>query len=170
MITPSITETQIFTALRAFMLLVADCEVIRTPVNRAAMPKGDVIALSPTSNTPLSTNVATVDGQQQSIKRASQFVVQVDCYGAGAGDRATTLSTLLRSQFACEQLAASGLEIQPLYAGDAHQMPLVNGEDQYEERWTFDAVLQFNPVLVVVQQSALSLTVIPKDVDRMFPP
>lgn len=170
MITPSITETQIFAALRAFMLGVVDCEVIRTPVNRAAMPKGDFIALSPTSNTALSTNVATTIDQQQTIKRPSQFVVQVDCYGAGAGDRATTLATLLRSQYACEQFAASGLEIQPLYAGDAQQMPLVSGEDQYEERWTFDAVLQFNPVLVVAQQSALSLTVTPKDVDRTFPP
>src|SRR5450830_1562359 len=124
MIAPSITETQIFLALRAFVATVVDCEVIRLPSNRAPMPKGDFIALSPTSNTALSTNVATTIDQQQSIRRASQFVVQVDCYGAGAGDRATTLSTMLRSQYACEQLAASGLEIQPLYAGDAQQMPL----------------------------------------------
>lgn len=156
---PSITETQVFTVLRAFILTIVSCEVIRTPVNRAAMPVGPFIALSPTSNVPLSTNVSTFTLTTQQIKRPSQFTIQVDFYGVGSGDWATAISTLLRNSYACDQFSASGFDIQPLYAGDAHQLPLVNGESQYEERWTFDAVLQFNPVITAPQDSATALSI-----------
>jgi hypothetical protein len=123
------------------------------------MPLGDFISLTPISNIPLSTNVTTLTGANNSIKRASQFTIQIDCYGAGAGDRATAITTLLRSAYACDQFTASGFDIQPLYAGDARQMPLVDGEGQYAERWSFDAVLQFNPVLTIPQDSAIVLRV-----------
>jgi hypothetical protein len=159
MITPSITETQVFTALRAFLLTIVTCEVVRAPVNRVAMPLGDFISLTPISNIPLSTNVTTLTGANNSIKRASQFTIQIDCYGAGAGDRATAITTLLRSSYACDQFTASGFDIQPLYAGDARQMPLVDGEGQYELRYTFDCVLQFNPILTTLQDSAIVLRV-----------
>lgn len=169
-ITTSITEAQVFTALRAFLLTIVDCEVVRLPANRVAMPVGDFIGLTPLLNTSLSTNVDSYAGTSKSIKRASQFTVQVDCYGSGAGDRATAITTLLRDGYGCEQFTASGFDIQPLYAGDARQFPLVDGEAQYEERWTFDAVLQFNPVLTITQQSALALAVNLKEVDRTYPP
>jgi hypothetical protein len=169
-ITTSITETQVFTALRAFLLTIVDCEVIRLPANRVAMPVSDFISLTPLSNSPLSTNIDSYAGTNKSIKRASQFTVQVDCYGAGAGDRATAITTLMRDAYGSEQFTASGFDIQPLYAGDAKQMPLIDGEAQYEERWTFDAVLQFNPMLTITQQSAIGLTVALKEVDRTYPP
>jgi hypothetical protein len=170
MITPSITETQVFTALRAFLLTIVTCEVVRAPVNRVAMPLGDFISLTPISNIALSTNVTTLTGVNNSIKRASQFTIQIDCYGSGAGDRATAIATLLRSQYGCDQLAASGFDVQPLYAGDAKQMPIIDGEAQYEERWSIDAVLQFNPVLTTPQDSATALKVGVFDADITFPP
>ena len=52
----NITETNTFAALRAFVLAYVDCEVIRTPVNRSAMPKNDFIALTPIRQTALETN------------------------------------------------------------------------------------------------------------------
>lgn len=145
--TPSITETQVFTALRSFILGLVSCEVIRLPANRVAMPLGEFIGLSPLSNIPLSTNVAAHTGVVKSVLRPSQITVQVDCYGASAGDRATAITTLFRDAYACEILAPSG--IQPLYATDARQMPLVDGEGQYVERWTFDCALQTNSVLTL---------------------
>jgi hypothetical protein len=169
-ITTSITEMQVFTVLRAFILSIVNCEVVRTPVNRVAMPLGDFIALTPLSNIPLSTNVTTYAAASKNVKRASQFTIQIDCYGPGAGDRATAISTLLRDAYAVEQFALSGVDVVPLYAGDAHQLPLVDGEQQYSERWTFEAVLQFNPVMTTPQDSALALTIAVKDVDRTYPP
>lgn len=164
----SVTETQIFTALRAFILGVVDCEVIRVPNNRVPMPVGEFISLSAISNSPLSTNVSSYSSTEKSIIRPSQFTIQVDCYGASAGDRATAITTLFRDAYGCDALAPSG--IQPLYASDARQMPMVDGESQYVTRYTFDAVMQFNPVLTVSQQSANELQVGIKEVDRAFPP
>jgi len=171
--TPSITETQIFTALREFILsVVADCEVIRLPNNRTAMPKGAFVAMSPGSNAALSTNVTTYDGEnnQRDILRASQFSAQIDCYGAGSSEMATAISMLLRDQYACDKFAESGLDMQPLYAGEPHQMPLVDGEAKYEERWTFEAVLQINPKLTVSQDYADSLEIKLVNVNLAYPP
>jgi hypothetical protein len=167
---PSITETQVFTALRAFILTIVNCEVVRGPSALVPMPVGDFVALQPGSIIPLSTNVTTLVGANNNIRRPSQFSIQVDCYGVNASDRAVAISTLLRSPYGCDQFTASGFDIQPLYAGDAHQMPLVDGESKYTERWTFDCVLQMNPVLTVPQQSATALSATIKDVDRTFPP
>lgn len=169
-LTPSITETNIITALRAFVLSIVDCEVIRAPVNRAAMPLGDFVVLSPLTNIPLSTNVSTLTGSTRSIMRPSQIGIQVDCYGGTAGDRATAISTLLRDQYAVDSFAASGFDMAPLYAGDSHQMPIVDGEQQYEERWTFEATLQFNPIMTPPQDSATALNVNLVNVDRAYPP
>lgn len=169
-ITSSITETNVFTVLRAFILTIVTCEVIRLPNNRTPMPLGAFVAMSPGANIPLSTNVTAYAATTKGVERPSQLSIQIDCYGAGSADMATAISTLLRDPYACDQFSASGFDIAPLYAGDAHQMPLVDGEAQYEERWTFDAVLQFNPILTAPQDSAIALVANIYDVDRTFPP
>jgi hypothetical protein len=166
-IAPSITETQLFTALRAFLLTIVDCPVIRLPVNRVAMPAGDFVGMSPVGEVPLSTNVASYTDGAKNILRPAQVTIQIDCYGAGARDRASAIATLLRDEYACAQFAASGFDVQPLYAGDAQQMPLVDGEAQYEERWTFPAVLQCNAVVSVPQDSATALQVGLIEADRL---
>ena len=66
-------------------------------------------------------------------------------------------SPKLRDQVSFDYFKASGFDIQPLYAGDAQQMALTTGEEQYMDRWTFDASLQYNPVLVTTIQSANKL-------------
>jgi hypothetical protein len=86
---PSITETQVFTALRAFILTIVDCEVIRLPVNRASMPVGEFIGMSPLLNAPLSTNVASYTPTEKNVERSSQISIQIDCY-AFFPDRKTT--------------------------------------------------------------------------------
>lgn len=166
---PSITETNLLTALRTFILSVVDCEVIRTQVNRVATPAGDFIAMTAKLSTPLATNVDAYTANSKSITRSTQWNVQIDCYGALANERATALSMLLRDGYGCESFKASGFDIQPLYADDAQQFPLVTGEDQYVERWFFNAALQYNPVVNVSQDSANVLSIGIKEVDRYYP-
>jgi len=173
--TVSITETQALTVLRAFILSLVDLDgdhVIRGLKNRAAMPSGDFIVMTPLLNTPLSTNVETYTpaGSLANNKRSTQFGVQIDCYGDLSMDRANMLSIMVRSDYACQQFAQSGLDMQPLYASDAAQRPFVSGEAQYIERWGFDAVMQINPVVTVPQQFADSLDVGLIDVDVVYPP
>lgn len=166
----SILETNIFTSLRTFILSVVDCEVIRSQVNRVSMPKGDFIALTPVSSMALETNTDTYNATTNSIKRPVQLNVQVDCYGAKAADRALTIATLFRDDYACQSFIGSGFDIQPLYAEDAHQMPLISGEEQYIERWTFEVAIQANPIVTITQQSANALVVGLLDVERTYPP
>jgi hypothetical protein len=49
-------------------------------------------------------------------------------------------------------------------------VPLVTGEEQYLERWTVRAVLQYNPVTTVLQDYAGSATVNVINVDERYPP
>ncbi len=169
-ILPSISEVNIITALRALILsVVTNCEVIRTQVNRVAMPKGDFIAITPINNVPLSTNVDTYTIDTKNILRGTQFNIQLDCYGSIAQERATTLSMLLRDDYACRFFADSGFDIQPLYATDPLQLPIVTGEEQYLSRWMFQAALQYNPVISVPQDAATELVVGLIDVEVAYP-
>lgn len=159
MIVLSTTDKQLFNALCAVLLAIVDCEVIRVPTNRVSMPKGGFITMSPAELMPLSTNVDTYTETTKTITRPTQVSIQLDCYGAGSADRAVAISMLLRDDSGCELFAAQPGGIQPLYATDPAQLPLVNGEEQYEQRWMFKAVLQYNPALSVEQQSANELSV-----------
>ena len=166
----NITETNALTALRALMLAYVDCEVIRTPANRAAMPKNDFIALTPIRQAALETNAHAYTATEETVKRPTQYTIQADFYGARAGDRAQAITTLFRDEIACQALSASGFDIQPLYAGDPQQLPIVTGEEQYLERWTANFELQMNPILTIPIETANTLTVGVLNVDRTYPP
>lgn len=167
---PSIDETQLFTALRSFLLELVDCPVLRGPLNRTAMPKGDFIVMSPAGQTSLSTNTTTYTDTTKSVIRSTQWSAQLDCYGALAGDRAQVIATIFRDDWACEQFAQLDPDVQPLYATDAKQMPLVTGEHQYEKRWTFEAHLSYKPVVTVQQDSADELVIDFVNVDAAHKP
>lgn len=171
-ITPDITETNLFTVLGDFLQGVVGTavEVVRGQVNRVPMPQGDCVVMSPGSSAALSTPTTSYTSTAKTVKQSKQWTVQIDCYGAGANDRAQVISMLLRDSYACEQFAVSGLEIQPLYAGEPKQLPLISGEQQYIERWTFDAVLQYNPRVSLPQDSATQLAIDVVNVDATYPP
>ncbi len=154
----SITETIALTVLRSFLLSVVSCEVLRAQVNQVAMPKGDVIYMTPRSFVALSTPVDNYSNVTKTLLRPVQFTVQLDFYGTLAADRCNTVNALLRDQTATDFFINSGYDMQTLYAGDANQLPLITGEKQYLERWTMDAVLQLNPVINLTTQTANTLT------------
>ena len=166
---PTITEDNAMTTLCDFIAELVSCLVVRTQSNRVPMPKADFIAVTQKSLIPLSTNVNTNTATVQSILRPVQFTVQIDCYGTLSFDRCCTISTLLRDWTATDFFNKSGYDMQTLYAGDAIQLPLVTGEKQYLERWTFDAILQLNPVINLTTQTANTLTVDLINVEAEFP-
>ena len=153
-ITVSILETNVFAALRAYILTLVSVPVIRTPVNRAAMPLGDFIALSPAGMRRLETNTDSYPTiTTMAMLQPMEITIRVDCYGATACDSAQLIAATFRDEFGVDAFTASGFDIAPLYTTDALQMPVVTGEDQYLERWTFEAVMQFNPVTTVTSAS-----------------
>jgi hypothetical protein len=127
----------------------------------------------------------------RSAKQATQVTVQLDVHGPNSADNAQMISTLFRDEYATTQFklgipiqAASGsaiqtgwgalmtepVDVQPLYASDPRQTPFINAENQYEYRWTIDAVMQANPIVTTPQQFMDQITVTPISVDAGYHP
>jgi hypothetical protein len=171
----SVTESQLYTALRTFLLGLVSCPVQQSQQNREAMPQGDFILMTGLGAPGLSTDKTTfVPGTSnpgnETHTRSTQWNVQLDFYGPDAADMAALIATSFKTDYAATALAAAAIEIQPLYANDPRQMTIVNAENQYEPRWIVELALQYNPVVTLPQDFAIGLTVIPAEVDAVFPP
>lgn len=158
------TEDQAMTAIRAFLLLIVPIgvEVFKGQANRVPEPMGtNFVVMTPTGRLRLSTNVVTWDEAKPNVDRLQhthdvQFEVQLDIHGPQGSDIGGLIAMLIRDEYACEQLDPE--VIQPLYATDGHQMPFVNGEQQWENRWTMTAAFQISPIVSTDQQFAVTLT------------
>lgn len=168
-------EEDIFTALVAFIqpLVGADVPIVRGYDNRVSMPPSGFISLLPLVQIPLATNThlytdpGTATGGTVQVQRSTQFDCQLDCFGPQANKWATLITTLFRDDYGVQALQPT---CAPLYAGNPTMLPLVNGEQQYEERWYTDLCLQYNPSTTVSQQFAGALSVDLISVDEKYPP
>ncbi len=168
--TISITEDQVFTALRNWLLYAIPGEVIEGVVNRVSTPSGGFVTMTGISKVRLSTNATSYpDANTEVNEQSLDFHVQLDVYGDSAGDWATIISTAFRSDQACIFLDAQLSGLAPLYAEDIRQVPMITGEEQYESRWTTTIHLQFNPSVSDAQQSANQLNVGIISVDATYP-
>ena len=102
--------------------------------------------------------------------QSTQVTIQIDVHGPNGADNAQIITTLMRDEVGVDQFASSGLDVTPLYAGDPRQTPYLNGEQQIEERWSVDAVLQCNPIVTTPQQFFDAVSVLLVDVDVVYPP
>lgn len=177
--TLSLTEDQAMTALRSFLLAVvpAGVEVVRGLDNRVPEPAGtDFVTMTPILRERLATNTTAysdgfpVNGPQIRIDRAPmRLTVQVDVHGPASADNAQVIATLFRSDWASDQFASSGFDVTPLFAGEPRQLPFSNAEQQIEERWSIDIVMQANPLTTVPQDFADHLSVGIVSVDVTYP-
>ena len=237
--TPSLTQSQIQIALRAFLLAVvpAGVEVLAGQANRVPEPAApDFVLFTPLSNQRLATNeVASVDcaftgsitGTTMTVTNvqfgtiaigspiygtgvttgttitafetgtggtgtytvsATQTVAsvalaagllgimqrvrvtyQIDVHGPNSTDNIQVITTLFRDDYACQIFSNTGYAVVPLYADDPKQIPFINGEQQYEDRWTVDAVMEALINLDVPQQFADQIEVTVTEIDSSFP-
>lgn len=169
MTAPSVTESAILTALRTFLLsltLTGAPEIFTGQVNRVPEPTGaDFIVMTPVTRTRLKTNEETWSTDPEPAPapdtlvagRGTQVTIQLDIHGPNGSDNAQVIATLWRSDYACR--AIDPAIFQPLYASDGRQMPFINAERQYENRWTMAVVLQANPTVSTTQAFADSVDV-----------
>lgn len=97
------------------------------------------------------------------VTQAVEVTFQLDFHSANvmdSSDAAVAVSTLFRDDIGYQAFVASGLPIYPLYADDPKQMPFINAEQEYETRWTLDAVLQVNAGVTWAQDFMLGPPVI----------
>lgn len=169
-LSPDVSEDMLMTAVRTFLLsIVTDCEVIQAQMNRVPMPLGDFIVMTPSISTALSTPIDIYSVNGKSIMRPTQFEVQLDFYGTKAQERSAVVSMLFRDDAGCRAFQGIGFELQPLYANDPVQMPIITGEEQFLSRWTLRAALQYNPKITLPQDFATEVEIGLIDVEVEYP-
>lgn len=77
--------------------------------------------------------------------------VQVDVYGPDSGTWAAILATVWPDDSTFNFLNEQGGGCRPLLCSDPMQMPLIDGEQQYEERWIIKVFLQYNATVSLNQ-------------------
>lgn len=178
----TLSESQVFTALRAFLLsiLPSGYEVIKAQDNRVPEPQsGNFVVMTPLLRERIETNVDNYsdgypdDDSLMSISNPVKFTVQLDIHASdttASGDLAHIIQTLFRDETGIQSFADSGFAVAPLYCGDPRQMPFTNENQQVETRWVMEAIIQYNPVVTLPQDFADSLEINLVEVDAEYPP
>lgn len=148
--------------------------VIQLQANRTSMPPAvpGFVGMTPRIQARIATNVekgwyGEIDPQAIQLEQSVSVAVQCDFYGASAANWATMFSTVMRSEYACRQLAPIAA---PLYNDSPKQAPLIDGEEEYEQRWIVTAYVQYNPVTSTPEQFANTLEATLINVDVSYPP
>ncbi|QDX31940.1 hypothetical protein Dpoa569_0001333 [Dickeya poaceiphila] len=173
--TISISEDDLTTALRGFLLSLVDVsDCVLGQENNVPMPEigTDYIVMTPIDSVATSTNKWVHDGEngQKKTNRNSQWRCQIDFYGPNAQNNAVIISTMIRDEYAAGWFSSNGSALSPLYSNDPHQTTMINGEQQYEPRWTMDFIGQTNPVITTPQQYMTSANPNAVPVNVQFPP
>lgn len=103
------------------------------------------------------------------VLQPTMVTVQLDVHGPASADNAQIISTLLRDDFAVEQFKTSGFDVTPLYADDPRQVPFINENQQFENRYVVDAQLQANQVVIVPLQFMDAVDVGVVSVEATYP-
>lgn len=152
---PSIVVDTIIEALGSFLTpFVSGCPVVRGQQNRVPPPVDSFVLLTELLQVPLETSSVVTEPTQVTITGPTRIDIQVDFYGPSAADQCRAVATVYRTPYAPPQFPTG---IAPLYCSDGQQTAAVMGEQQYEDRWTLTASLQYNPAITLPQQSANTL-------------
>jgi hypothetical protein len=100
------------------------------------------------------------------IEQGIEVGFQIDVYSKHAGSWAALISTTFQDTYGVNALAPNCV---PLYCNTGRMIPLTDSEEEYEQRWSLDARLQWNPVVTAPQQYADQLELTLKDVNVEFP-
>ena len=171
--TISIIDTDVYTALRTYLLSLAPAgaEVVQGIQNQVSMPVGNFATMTSSQMVRLATNVTTyqpfIGAGQKEVLTAFRYLIQVDLYGPLSQPWAAQAKGLFRDSYAVDLFPSN---IVPLFADDAIQLPLVNGEEQWEQRWKMQMSVQYNPLVTASQDFATSLKAEIVSVDVKYPP
>jgi len=98
----------------------------------------------------ITTEVMRAELAIERFERSVECLIQLDFYGDDAGDYAQTIAGVFRSSEAAAFL--DEYAVYPLWEEDAIYAPVVNGEEQYEQRWTVRLHLQYTAVVETVAE------------------
>ena len=177
-VTVDLDNDAITKAIGDFLALVAPTgtPVVVGQSNRVPPPKAALyVVITPTTRPRLSTNVVSWDitdlaPEDLSTLTPAQMMVQCDVFGTDAFNLASVIEMTWRSAWGCAVMAELNPLIAPLYADEPRQLAFIDGNQQYEDRWSVDLNLQVNQSISVPQQFADTLEVGLIEVDSSYPP
>ena len=170
-------DEAVFTAMEAYLtgILPAGVQIFRGLPNRSSMPpkRPGFVVMTPLFKDRLNMPVHSWDTSgpeaptESTVEQGIDLPVQIDVYGPYAFAWADIITTTFEDDYGFQAL---GPNCEPLYANEARMMPLTDEEKQYEQRWSIDAHLQYNPVVTIPQQFADTLGPVDMvDVNVEFP-
>ncbi len=175
----NVTQDNAFTALGSFLteILPVGIGIYQAQTNRVPEPSiANFVLMTPLFRERLETNITsysdghiTDDPEIRTDLQPTKFTVQLDVHGPEAGNNVQIITTLFRSSYAVDQFITSGFDVTPLYHSEPQQIPFINGEQQFEQRWTVDVHMQVNAITTVTQQFADQLAVGVISVEEHYP-
>lgn len=160
------TEDVLFDAMWGFVSTLFDVSVqpyiFKGFQNMTSTPPGvSYIVISPGTKQRLNQierDYDAVNGLSNNTRRTI-YCYQVDCYGPSGPDYADIVSVAWRTMWACDYFAGNNLNpptgaplpVTPLYADEPNQLNIVNGENNYEQRFTSKLYLQANQIVGLPQ-------------------
>lgn len=105
----------------------------------------------------------------------TKLTVQVEVHGDLSADYAQIISTMFRDEYAVDFFSSFTIgsihpDVVPLYADDPRQLPFSNDQQQVEDRWVIEALLQVNATVIAPQQFADRVDIGLINVDSEYPP
>jgi hypothetical protein len=137
--------------------------VVLSQISGASSGGVGAYSLSPTSNAAS----GPIYCGTLAMLEAQEFSIQVDVHGPSSADNATRITTQWRSQTGVQACLNAGGIIAPFYTTDPRQLPFINDQDQWEDRWAIDLLMQANTVVTVTQQFADQLTATAEAVESL---
>ena len=134
-------RSAIYKELRAYLISLFSCEVIKGRNNNDPLPY-DCIVMTVLFDTDLNMTAVSDDGQGNVIAQQDvQATIQLDFFGDNADWRCRQFATLWRSTHATDALQSC----QPLFAGIPRSLEYVNEQNKFEQRFMLEIALQYNP-------------------------
>jgi len=78
------------------------------------------------------------------MMQPTDVVFQIECHGEGGANNAQVISTMMRDAVGVARFNELNPNLTPLYADDPRQVPFINENQQYEDRWIVEAHIQAN--------------------------
>jgi hypothetical protein len=154
---PSITNRDVSVALRGYLLsLFPDSQVFQSQENFVPEPNSDFILMTDSMVSRLATNstTGTVDSETQTARL--EIVMQLDIYGQNGADHAAVIVATMRGDYAYANFPD---DVKPLYATDPVQIPIINAEGNFEQRWSIDIHMQYNPEFTAEQETTSTASI-----------
>lgn len=144
-------------ALAAFLVLLMPTLVVtRGQTNRVPQANDNLVVVTEINRSLLETPLITYDNiATATVTGQTRLDLQLDFYGPVAGENANITKVAFESQLAFSRFSTVA---KPLQMSELQQAPFVDGEHQYQNRWTLTASLQVATDVNLAEQFADSAT------------